>query len=59
MMTEGEKVQEIRILKRNDLVQDERISSLERQVSEMKEILKSPLRRGIYAARQGKQQESD
>ena len=56
-MTEGEKVQEIRILKRNDLVQDERIATLEKELYELKEIMKSPLRRGIYAARQKQQQE--
>ena len=51
-MTEGEKIQDIRRLTRNDLVQDERIAQLEKMVYEIKEIMKSPIRRAIHAVNQ-------
>ena len=58
-MNQGEIIQSVRILEREAKVQEERLATLEKKVYEMDEILKSPLRRDIYAARQKRQQEGD
>jgi hypothetical protein len=57
-MNQGEIIQSVRVAERTLLVMEERIATLEKKVAEMDEILKSPIRREIYATRQGKQQES-
>ena len=51
-MNTGEMIQLIRQHERTLLVQEERIKMLEKTLAEMKEILKSPIRREVYATRQ-------
>ena len=51
-MNIGEMTQLVRLHERERLVQEERIKMLEKTVAEMKEILKSPIRREIHANRQ-------
>ena len=58
-MTEGEKIQSIRILERQALVQEERIATLEKELYAIKEIMKSPIRRNVYAASQKHKSQSD
>ena len=58
-MNQGEIIQSVRIMERELKVTDERLHTLEKKVAEMDEILKSPIRREAYAARQKRKQESD
>ena len=52
-MTTGAIIQTVRILERNSLVQEERIAALEKELDEIKEIMKSPIRRAVYAQKAG------
>jgi hypothetical protein len=54
-MNQGEIIQTIRIHERDLLVKEERIAALEKKVAEMDEILKSPIRRSVYAAKHTKE----
>ena len=58
-MNQGELIQSVRLSERTLLIQEERIAALEKKVYEMDEILKSPIRRQIYATREKRKQESD
>ena len=50
-MNQGEIIQSIRLYERQLLIADERLTALEKKVHEMDEILKSPIRRDIYASK--------
>ena len=58
-MNQGEIIQSIRLYERQLLIADERLTALEKKVHEMDELLKSPIRRQIYATRQKRKQEGD
>ena len=58
-MNQGEIIQSIRLYERQLLIADERLTALEKKVHEMDELLKSPIRRQIYATRQKREQEGD
>ena len=51
-MNQGELIQTVRLLDRTVRVQEERIATLEKMVHEIKEIMKSPIRRAVHATRQ-------
>lgn len=51
-MTQGDIIQDIRLLQREARVQDERIHVLEDKVAKQQELLNSPIRRAIHAASQ-------
>jgi hypothetical protein len=57
-MNQGEIIQSVRLHERQLQVLEEMLNLLRKKVDEMDDILKSPIRREIYATRQGKQQES-
>jgi hypothetical protein len=57
-MNQGEIIQSVRLHDRQLQVLEEMINLLRKKVDEMDDILKSPIRRSVYATRQGKQQES-
>ena len=57
-MNQGEIIQSIRIMERELKVTDERLHMLEKKVAEMDEILKSPIRREIYAQKKRQQESS-
>lgn len=50
-MNQGELIQSVRLHERTILIQEERIAALEKKVLEMDEILKSPIRRAVYASK--------
>lgn len=56
-MNQGELIQLVRLHDRQLSILEEMVVALRAKVEEMDEIVKSPIRRQIYAARQGKQQE--
>ena len=58
-MNQGEIIQTIRLLDCERQVQEQRLVTLEKKVAEMDELLKSPIRRAVYAAGQKRKQESD
>lgn len=57
-MNIGEMTQKVRLHERTILIHEEQIKALEKAVYEMKELLKSPIRREIHVTRQKQQQES-
>ena len=51
-MTQGEIIQNVAMLLLANRDHEERLTALEKKVAEMDGILKSPIRRNIYAARE-------
>ena len=58
-MNQGELIQSVRLHERQLQILEEMIHTLQKKVDDMDDILKSPIRRQIYATRQGKQQKVD
>ena len=58
-MNQGELIQLVRLHDRQVQILEEMIGALQKKVDEMDDILKSPIRRQIYATRKGRKQEGD
>lgn len=58
-MNQGEIIQAIRLYERELKVLHERITMVENELLVMKDVIGSPIRREIYAAREKHKQKSD
>ena len=58
-MNQGEIIMAIRLYEREIKVLHERITTVENELLAMKDVISSPIRRQIYAAREKHKQEGD
>ena len=58
-MNQGEIILAIRTYERDIKVLNARCDALDKKIAEMDELIKSPIRRAVYATRQKRKQESD
>lgn len=54
-MTEGEKILMLREHERTLEVMGQRLTAMERQMEKAMELLKSPIQRAVFAAKQGRE----